>query len=268
MSAGVAQFDDGRGDEVALGQRSVAVGPHHRRARRRPGPVAESIPAWMRLLGRFADHRAHLGRVVGGSPTISASARVARAARKRSAIPSVTINREVAVHFWPVDRNAPSITCSSARSTSASSRTTAAFLPPISACTGTPRAAAAAAIRRPTPVDPVKVIGVDAVVVDDARRRSSASPIEQVEHPGRQAGVGQRLGQPNRQQRNGARRLPHHGVAVDQCGRDLPRRNRDREVERGDHRRPRRSVCGSPGSAHRRAARRRSRRPGRSPSLP
>ena len=26
---------------------------------------------------------------------------------------SVTINREVAVHFWPVDRNAPSITCSS-----------------------------------------------------------------------------------------------------------------------------------------------------------
>lgn len=37
-------------------------------------------------------------------------------------------------------------------------RTIAGFLPPISACAGTPRAAAATAIARPTPVEPVEVI--------------------------------------------------------------------------------------------------------------
>ena len=74
------------------------------------------------------------GRVVGGvTDDQRVRARFASASRNRSAMPSVTINREVAVHFWPVERNAPSITCSSARSMSASSRTTAAFLPPISA---------------------------------------------------------------------------------------------------------------------------------------
>src|SRR5690606_41837908 len=30
--------------------------------------------------------------------------------------------------------------------------------------------------------------------------------------------------------------FPHHGVAVAQCGRDLPRRDRDREVEGRDDR--------------------------------
>ena len=49
--------------------------------------------------------------------------------RNLSAMPSVSTNREAAVHFWPVLRNAPSITCSTARSKSASSSTTAAFLP-------------------------------------------------------------------------------------------------------------------------------------------
>ena len=148
-------------------------------------------------------------------------------------MPSVTINREVAVHFWPVERNAPSITCSTARSMSASSRTTAAFLPPISACTGTPRAAAAAAIRRPMPVDPVKVMASmsrwPTIAVADVRTAD-----EQVEHTGGQSRVGQRLREPNRQQRHRAGGLPHHGVAVDQRGRDLPGRDRDREVERGD----------------------------------
>ena len=61
------------------------------------------------------------------------------------------------MHFWPVERKAPSMTCSAASSRSASARTMAGFLPPISACTGTPRLAAAAASWRPTPVEPVKV---------------------------------------------------------------------------------------------------------------
>ncbi|SHU73441.1 Uncharacterised protein [Mycobacteroides abscessus subsp. abscessus] len=92
-----------------------------------------------------------------GSPTTSASARSLSNDRNASAMPSVSTSRDVAVHFCPVERKAPSSTCSTARSTSASSRTTAAFLPPISAWTGMPRAAPAAAIRRPTPVEPVNV---------------------------------------------------------------------------------------------------------------
>ena len=117
---------------------------------------------------------------------------------------------------------------------SASSRTTAAFLPPISACTGTPRAAAAAAIRRPIAGGSGERDGVDAAVAHD-RIADVRTADEQVEHPGRQARVGQRLRESDGEQRHRAGRLPHHGVAVDQRGRDLPGRDRDREVERGDH---------------------------------
>ena len=142
------------------------------------------------------------------------------------------IKRDVAVHFWPVDRNAPSITCSSARSMSASSRTTAAFLPPISACTGTPRA------RRGSDAPPDsggagEGDGLDVVVAHDgiADRRAAD---DQIEYPCGQPRVGERLSEPNRQQWDGARGLPHHGVAIDQGGGDLPRRDGDGEVERGD----------------------------------
>ena len=59
-------------------------------------------------------------------------------------------------------------------------------------------------------------------------------PMSRLSTPAGRPGVGQRLGEPNRQQRNGACGLPHDGVAVHQRGRDLPRRDRDREVERSD----------------------------------
>ncbi len=148
-------------------------------------------------------------------------------------MPSVTINREVAVHFWPVERNAPNMTCSSASSMSASSRTIAAFLPPISACTGTPRRGGG---RRDAPSDAGgsgEGDGVHAFVVDQAVAEVRTAD-EQVEDTGGQTRAGERVREPHRQQRHRAGRLPHHGVAVDQGRGDLPCRDRDREVERGD----------------------------------
>lgn len=65
------------------------------------------------------------------------------------------MSREVAVHFCPVDRNAPRQTCSAAWPRSASASTTEAFLPPISVCTGLPSSPQRAMTARPTSVDPV-----------------------------------------------------------------------------------------------------------------
>jgi hypothetical protein len=58
-----------------------------------------------------------------GSPTrIVETCRTSRS-RNSSATGSVTMTREVAVHFCPVDRNAPATIWSTARSRSASVRT-------------------------------------------------------------------------------------------------------------------------------------------------
>ncbi len=59
-------FDDGRRDEVAVGERAVGVGPAAGQHRRRPARVAVSMPAVMDAACRVADDRTHLGCVVGG----------------------------------------------------------------------------------------------------------------------------------------------------------------------------------------------------------
>ena len=94
------------------------------------------------------------------SPTFSDEALAASASRKRSPICLSTMTRLVAVHFWPVDSMAPAIVSSTALSTSASSRTTTGFLPPISSWNFAPRCAACTASRVPTSFEPVKLMAL------------------------------------------------------------------------------------------------------------
>src|SRR6202158_3961955 len=76
--------------------------------------------------------------------------------------------------------------------------------------------------------------GIDAPVVDDRLADDAATTHDQVEDARGYArfddDVRQRPGRPGYQ----LRRLEHHAVAVAECGRDLPRRNRHRKIPRGD----------------------------------
>ena len=58
--------------------------------------------------------------------------------------------------------------------------------------------------------------------------------LQHVEHPGRQAGLGPQLGDPQRGRRVLLRRLEHHGVAGGDGDREKPHRHHGREIERGD----------------------------------
>ena len=58
--------------------------------------------------------------------------------------------------------------------------------------------------------------------------------LEHVEHPGRQAGLGPQLGQPQRRRGILLRRLEDDGVARRDRDREEPHRHHGREVERGD----------------------------------
>ncbi|CKO04672.1 Uncharacterised protein [Mycobacterium tuberculosis] len=75
-------------------------------------------------------------------------------------------------------------------------------------------------------------------VVDELRTTLGAAQ-QQAAHRGRRADISggpteQRLAGQRRQRRQ-LRGFPHHRVAADQCHRGVPRPDRDREVERGDH---------------------------------
>ena len=73
-----------------------------------------------------------------------------------SAMASATYTRSIAQHVWPELRNAPHSTPELATSRSASSRTIAASCPPSSITTGVRCFAAASAMRRPVPGEPMK----------------------------------------------------------------------------------------------------------------
>ena len=71
---------------------------------------------------------------------------------------------------------------------------------------------------------------VDAWVFHQSDARVAVAE-QQGQHTVRQSGLYQRLRQPDGQQRNGAGRFPDHRVAVAERRRDLPRRDRDGEIE-------------------------------------
>jgi hypothetical protein len=62
------------------------------------------------------------------------------------------------------------------------------------------------------------------------------TPEHEVEDAIGQTGVDQRRGEVRRRERDNLRRLPDDGVAICDCGRDLPGRDGDREVPRRDRR--------------------------------
>ena len=89
-----------------------------------------------------------------GSP--SGNARTAAASASLNSPPSpTTITRLVAVHFCPANPAIAAAIWSAAVAMFASGSTIAGFCPPISACTGMPRATPAAATARPAATDPV-----------------------------------------------------------------------------------------------------------------
>src|SRR5487761_2681095 len=69
---------------------------------------------------------------------------------------SSTITRLVAVHFWPVEKNAALTVFSTACSKGASASTMVGFLPPISSWMRRRRLDASACSHSPTPQEPVK----------------------------------------------------------------------------------------------------------------
>jgi hypothetical protein len=70
-------------------------------------------------------------------------------------VPPTTITRLVAVHFCPAYPIAAAAIAAAAASWSASGSTMAGFCPPISHCTGMPRATARRATACPAPTEPV-----------------------------------------------------------------------------------------------------------------
>ena len=89
-------------------------------------------------------------------------------------------------------------------------------------------------MRWPTPTEPVKLTAVMPGWLTKASPIDAARAHDEVEHTGGDAAavddVGQRPGAAGHQ----ICRLQDHAVAIGQCRRDLPRRDRDREVPRSD----------------------------------
>ncbi len=86
----------------------------------------------------------------------------------------------------------------------------------------------------PTACEPVKVTPRTLRVMDQCVADARAAAVHEVERPGRQAGARDDLGERPRGGGNELGRLEHDRVAVGEGRRDLPRRDRDREVPRRD----------------------------------
>ena len=111
-----------------------------------------------------------------GSPIFNASIAATSASRNGAGSPT-TMTRLVAVHFCPANpATAPAI-WAAARAGSASGSTMAGFWPPISACTATPRPAAAPTTDRPAATEPV----------NDTRSTLSTTAFPVAASPGRTA---------------------------------------------------------------------------------
>ena len=149
-------------------------------------------------------------------------------------MPSVTIRRLDAVQRWPVWKYAPLTATDTAVARSASSSTMSGFLPPISSCTRVPFFIAATPMPTPMSCDPVKLTA--STSGDEVERRADlrARPHHQVEHAWRQPGALQDVDERPRRGGRELGRLEDDAVAERERGRNLPGRNREREVPRRD----------------------------------
>ena len=164
-----------------------------------------------------------------------APSRSASRAANSSATDSCTWNRFAAVHASPMLRILASTAPSTAASRSASSKTRNGALPPSSIETRSTCCAAAAINRRPTSVEPVN---------DSLRSRGSSSNGtggrargrrgHDVQHAGREAGLGEGLREREHRQRGERGRLDDDRAAGCDRGPDLAGAHRGREVPRRD----------------------------------
>src|SRR6266540_3426029 len=154
------------------------------------------------------------------TPSRSFSAAATRRDCSASYTPSCTITRDAAVQRWPDVPNADQRIPSTASSTSASSRTTIAFLPPSSRWTCFSPSAALRITSTPVSHEPVS--------------DRAAAAVHDVEHAGRQSGLREQLDEALTERRCVSGGFEDDGVAADERGRDLPGRDRDREVPRRD----------------------------------
>ncbi len=135
---------------------------------------------------------------------------------------------------WPVLKTKPLMTAPTAFSTSASSKTMCAALPPSSIVTGLRASPAALATCRPTAVEPVKAI------LSTPWCRSSASPAtgpragDDVDDAVRDTRLLEQPGHVEGAERGLVGRLVHDGVAGGQRRAQLRTGEDQREVERGD----------------------------------
>ena len=123
---------------------------------------------------------------------------------------------------------------STARSTSASSSTMIAFLPPSSRCTCLRLSAAAFVTATPVVARAGERDDRDAGVPHERIARGLAVAVHDVHDASGHAGLLEQLDEALRQERRVLGRLQHDRVAADERGRELPRRDRDREVPRRD----------------------------------
>ena len=121
--------------------------------------------------------------------------------------------------------------------------------------------------RGPVATEPVNEIARTRGSRDERSADRRAAAGQHVQDAGRQLGLGERLGDVQPGQRRLVGELQHDGVAVDQRRRELPDRDRDREVPRRDQRRRRRPGAGGSTPARRSATARSARRPARNASL-
>ena len=144
--------------------------------------------------------------------------------------------RRVAVHFWPADQNAPAYDASTARPRSASASTSSGLCPPSSSWTRLPSRVASSRTECPVATEPVNEIARTRVSWTSAAPTVEPRPVSTFSTPARQLRLRERLGDVQAGARRLVGELQDDGVAVDERGRELPDRDRDREVPRRDQR--------------------------------
>jgi hypothetical protein len=143
--------------------------------------------------------------------------------------------RLVAVQRCPVVPKAPQRPPSMARSRLASSSTIMGFLPPSSSEQCLKLLAAVAPTILPTAEEPVSEMARTDRMLGERRADFGAEAGDDVDDAFRDAGVGQRLHQVEGGERSVLRGLDHAGVAADDGGQQLPRRDGHGEVPGRDH---------------------------------
>ena len=137
--------------------------------------------------------------------------------------------RSMPAHACPQFVKTPQSAPSTARSRSASSRTSIASFPPSSSTAGQSRSAAAWATFLPTSAEPVKTTAVDAAMSDE-RLAHVASPLHDADEAGGRAGAAEDLLDPRAGKGRELGRLHDRRVPRRDRRRRLAQRDREREV--------------------------------------